>query len=224
VIIISIQNFINAGITNFNTLIIKGFGFSTYKTILLTTPQAAIAMAVSILCGTIPYFVNNIRSALIFITTGVTMAGIIMIYKIDPKKKVDASLAAVYLCGFYNAPYVLCLSLIESNTTGQTKIAFYSVSVGFFYALGNLIGPQFFLGRESPKYQTGIKAMFAACWIMYGMTILYAILCYFENKRRDTSRLAENELSTDITEIEMGELADKQDLTDHENKHFRYTF
>jgi MFS family permease len=225
VVFIIVQNFINAGITNFNTFIIKGFGYSNYRTMLLATPQAAIAMGATVLCAAISYFVKNIRFALIFFTTGVTMAGIIMIYKIDPKKNLDASLAAVYLCGFYNAPYVLCLSLIASNTSGQTKKAFNSVSVGLFYALGNLIGPQFFLNSQAPKYHTGIKAMLAACCIMYGMSILYAILCYFENRKRDRTHLAEDEVAIDvITEIEIGEMVDKQDLTDHENKHFRYTF
>ncbi|EGA72502.1 hypothetical protein AWRI796_5163 [Saccharomyces cerevisiae AWRI796] len=38
VIFIIVQNFINAGITNFNTFIIKGFGYSNFRTMLLATP------------------------------------------------------------------------------------------------------------------------------------------------------------------------------------------
>lgn len=225
VVFIIVQNFINAGITNFNTFIIKGFGFSNYRTMLLATPQAAVAMGACVLCAGICYFVKNVRFVLIFITTGVTMAGIIMIWKIDHKLHLNASLAAVYLCGFYNAPYVMCLSLIASNTSGQTKKAFNSVSVGLFYALGNLIGPQFFLNSQSPTYVTGIKAMLAACCIMYGMIISYAVACYIENKKRDNAHTPEGEVADNLlTEIEIGELVDEQDLTDKENKHFRYTF
>ena len=225
VVFIIVQNFINAGITNFNTFIIKGFGFSNYRTMLLATPQAAVAMGACILCAAIAYFVKNVRFILIFLTTGVTMAGIIMIWKIDPKEHLNQSLAAVYICGFYNAPYVLCLSLISSNTSGQTKKAFNSISVGLFYALGNLIGPQFFLDSQAPKYQTGIKAMLAACVIMFAMIILYASLCYYENKKRDNQHVPEDEVAGNVlTKIEIGEKVDREDLTDHMNKHFRYTF
>jgi hypothetical protein len=45
----------------------------------------------------------------------------------------DASLAGVYLMGFYNVPWVLMLSLQSSNTAGATKKSFVSVSVAVFY-------------------------------------------------------------------------------------------
>ena len=225
VVFIIVQNFINAGITNFNAFIIKGFGYSSYRTMLLATPQAGVAMGVCILCAGLSYLVKNIRFVLIFVTTGVTMAGIIMIWKIDHAAHLHQSLAAVYICGFYNAPYVMCLSLISSNTSGQTKKAFNSISVGLFYALGNLIGPQFFRTSESPTYTMGIKAMLSACCIMYGMIILYAGLCFWENRKRDRMQDKEDEAADNLyTEIEIGEKVDQQDLTDHQNKHFRYTF
>ncbi|KAG0669457.1 hypothetical protein C6P40_004675, partial [Pichia californica] len=206
VVFIIVQNFINAGITNFNTFIIKGFGYTSYKTMLMATPQAAVAMGACVLCAAVAYFIKNIRFILIFITTGVTMAGIIMIWKIDHTKHLQQALAGVYICGFYNAPYVMCLSLIASNTSGQTKKTFNSISVGLFYALGNLIGPQFFLSKQAPKYETGIKAMLAATCIMYGMIILYAGLCYLENKKRDNMNDADDAAANNIlTEIEIGE-------------------
>jgi hypothetical protein len=41
----------------------------------------------------------------------------------------------VYLMGFYNVPWVLCLSLVTSNTAGTTKKSFSSVSVAIAYAV-----------------------------------------------------------------------------------------
>lgn len=151
VIFIIVQNFINAGITNFNTFIIKGFGYSNFRTMLLATPQASVAMVVSLLAAAATYYIKRIRCLLICITTGVTMTGIIMIWKISPETHRNACLAAIYIAGFFNTPYVLILSLLASNTSGDTKKAFASFSVGVFYALGNLIGPQFFLNYESPN-------------------------------------------------------------------------
>lgn len=42
------QPITNAGVSNFNPLIISQFGFSTARTTLLATPQAAVAMIVQI--------------------------------------------------------------------------------------------------------------------------------------------------------------------------------
>ncbi|KAH3662166.1 hypothetical protein OGAPHI_005414 [Ogataea philodendri] len=224
VVFIIVQNFINAGITNFNTFIIKGFGYSNYRTMLLATPQAAVAMGACISVAFICYFVKNIRYILICLTTCVTMAGIIMLWKVSPTLHRNTCLAAVYICGFYNAPYVLTLSLIASNNSGSTKKAFNSISVGLFYALGNLIGPQFFLNSESPTYPTGIKAMLAACVIMLFCVSVYALLCFVENRRRDKTQLVKNG-ELDLEEIiRIGKEVDRDDLTDVQNKYFRYSF
>ncbi|ODV84811.1 hypothetical protein CANARDRAFT_200033 [[Candida] arabinofermentans NRRL YB-2248] len=221
IIFIIVQNFINSGVTNFNTLIIKGFGYSNYRTMLLATPQAAIAMFASLLAATVIYFTKNLRCLIICLTTSITMVGIIMLWKVDSNQHRNTSLGAIYLLGFYNAPYVLALSLIASNNSGSTKKAFNSMSVGLFYALGNLIGPQFFLTSESPKYETGIKAMLSSCVIMYACVILYAILCYIENKKNENEKSLDAQ-TTDV--IGIGQEVDRLDLTDKENKHFRYTF
>ncbi|KAG7834790.1 hypothetical protein KL943_003174 [Ogataea angusta] len=225
VVFIIVQNFINAGITNFNTFIIKGFGYSNYKTMLLATPQAAVAMGACLTVAVICYFVKNIRFALICLTTSITMAGIIMLWKISPEEHRNTCLAAVYICGFYNAPYVLTLSLIASNNSGSSKKSFNSISVGLFYALGNLIGPQFFIDSESPTYHTGIKAMLAACVIMFFCVTAYALLCYLENKRRDRKHELDGGVPLTVEEvIRVGEEVDEHDLTDVQNKHFRYSF
>ena len=54
---------------------------------------------------------------------------------LDPIKSRTAALAGIYLMGFYNVPWVLCLSLVTSNTAGTTKKAFCSVSVAIAYAV-----------------------------------------------------------------------------------------
>lgn len=221
IVFIIVQNFVNSGITNFNTFIIRGFGFSNFRTMLLATPQASVAMVVSLLAAAATYFIKNIRCVLICFTSAVTMTGIIMIWKISPETHRSACLAAIYICGFFNTPYVLALSLFSSNTSGDTKKAFTSFSVGVFYALGNLIGPQFFLNSESPTYQTGIKAMLAACVIMMFCASSYAILCTLENRKRDREHLEDPQ--NVITSIEIGEEVDRQNLTDVQNRHFRYT-
>lgn len=118
------QSITNAGITNFNPLIISGFGFSQAKTTLVATPQAAVAMVAQALFTTLTFFVPNIRCLIWVISSLIAMSGAIMVHVLDPTTQRAASLAGVYIMGFYNVPWVIALSLQTSNTSGTTKKSF----------------------------------------------------------------------------------------------------
>lgn len=56
-----------------------------------------------------------------------------MVRLLDVQSSRDASLAGVYLMGFYNVPWVFMLSLSSSNTAGATKKSFMGVSIAVSY-------------------------------------------------------------------------------------------
>lgn len=119
------QAITNAGITNFNPLIIKGFGFSALKTTLMATPQAAVAMGGGIIVTGLCMWIENIRCLLWVLSCLPALAGAIMVNKINSSTNRSAALAGVYLMGFYNVPWCLMLALTSSNNTGDTKKNFY---------------------------------------------------------------------------------------------------
>lgn len=129
------QSITNAGITNFNPLIISGFGFSQAKTTLLATPQAAVAMVAQALFTTLTFFIPRIRCLLWVISSLIALVGAVMVHILDPDTQRAASLAGVYIMGFYNVPWVIALSLQTSNTAGMTKKSFISISVAVFYGM-----------------------------------------------------------------------------------------
>ncbi|CAL3971284.1 unnamed protein product [Diplocarpon coronariae] len=131
----------------------------------------------------------------------------------------DASLAGVYLMGFYNVAWVLMLSLQSSNTAGMTKKSFVSVSIAVFYAVGNIVGPQFFRTSQSPHYPLGIGAMMCCFAVMAATGIVYGFLVLVENERRDAAYGRPGQNAT-LTGLEIDEL----DRTDRENKEFRYVY
>jgi hypothetical protein len=232
------QSITNAGITNFNPLIISGFGFSQAKTTLMATPQAAVAMVAQALVTTLAFFVPNIRCLIWVISSLIAMAGAIMVHVLDPTTQRAASLAGIYIMGFYNVPWVIALSLQTSNTSGTTKKSFVSISVAIFYgsaspmkslltnadlglAIGNIIGPQFFLGSQAPHYALGIGAMLCCFAIMTLTGGLYFGSCLLSNKHRDRNHGRTSEWSgVDVAGIE----ADLDDSTDRENTRFRYIY
>ncbi|KUL83733.1 hypothetical protein ZTR_08642 [Talaromyces verruculosus] len=213
------QSITNAGITNFNPLIISGYGFSQTKTTLMATPQAAVAFVAQIIATTIAFLVPNVRCLLWVLSCFPALAGSVMIHTLDINSHRTASLIGVYLMGFYNVSWVLVLSLQSSNNAGTTKKAFISVSVAVFYSIGNIVGPQFFRTSQSPHYPLGIFAMMV-CFIIMAVTgVAYWLLCLFENKRRDREYGL-----PDTNDVALGLQVGAEDRTDGENTNFRYVY
>ncbi|KAH7145603.1 major facilitator superfamily domain-containing protein [Dactylonectria estremocensis] len=208
----------NAGITNFNPLIIAGYGFSTTKTLLMATPQAAVAMVSQAILTTISFFVPNTRCVFWIMSALIGMTGAVMVYALDSVTQRNASLAGVYLMGFYNVPWVFLLSLSSSNTAGATKKSFMGVSVACIYAIGNIIGPQFYRTNQAPHYTLGIGSIMFAFALSAAMGLGYYILCVVENKRRDEKYGKAHD------NAEIGLEADQEDMTDCQNHNFRYTY
>ncbi|KAL1616684.1 hypothetical protein SLS54_008251 [Diplodia seriata] len=129
------QAIANAGITQFNPLIISGYGFSRAQTVLLATPQAAVAMAAQASLTAVTLRAPNLRCVFWVLASGVAMAGAAVVKGVDPSAHRDASLAGVYLLGFWNVPWVMALSLQSSNVVGATKKGFVSVSAAAFYGM-----------------------------------------------------------------------------------------
>ncbi|CAG8902516.1 unnamed protein product [Penicillium egyptiacum] len=149
------------------------------------TPQAAIAMVVQASMTAVTLFVPNLRCFFWVLSSCITLAGAVIVKAVDPVIQPQVSLAGLYLMGFYNVSWAMVLSLQSSNVAGMTKTSFVSVSVGFFYALGNIVGPQFFLDSQAPRYSLGSGAMMCAFAVMAATGIVYYLLCALENKRRD---------------------------------------
>ncbi|KAH7316931.1 major facilitator superfamily domain-containing protein [Stachybotrys elegans] len=208
----------NAGVTNFNPLIISGYGFSRTKTVLMATPQAAVAMISGAALTAITFWVPNMRCIFWVVAAIIGMVGAILVHTLDVSTQRDASLAGVYIMGFYNVPWVFGLSLSSSNTAGATKKSFMGVSIAIVYAVGNIIGPQFFRKDQAPYYPLGIGAMLCAFAVMAAAGVAYYALCIIENKRRDAK------YGKPQDSINAGLEADRSDQTDIENHNFRYTY
>ncbi|OLN85237.1 putative transporter C417.10-like protein 5 [Colletotrichum chlorophyti] len=208
----------NAGITNFNPLIIAGYGFSQTKTVLMATPQAAVAMVAGAALTTVSLFVQNLRCVFWIVSAAIGLAGAVMVHTLDIEANRNASLAGVYIMGFYNVPWVFMLSLNSSNTAGATKKSFMGVTVACCYAIGNIIGPQLFLSSQAPRYPLGIGAMMFAFALMAASGLAYYLLCVAENKRREARYGAPEDA------FQAGLESEKEDRTDWENKNFRYTY
>jgi len=99
----------------------------------MATPQAAVAMIAGATLTAISYKVPNVRCILWIFSAIVGMIGAVMVHVLDVETQRNASLAGVYLMGFYNVPWVFMLSLSSSNVAGATKKSFMGVSIAIIY-------------------------------------------------------------------------------------------
>lgn len=116
----TVGNIPNGGISNFGTIIIKGFGFSTLVTTLMQIPYG-VFIALSILaCVFLNNRVNNKRCLFILIFLCPNIAGAFGLRFVAQEHRIGRYICYL-LTGPYNAAFVLILSLSTANTAGHSK-------------------------------------------------------------------------------------------------------
>ncbi|KAI0133913.1 MFS transporter [Xylariales sp. AK1849] len=204
---------LNGGVTNFMSAIIKGFDFDSLTTSLLQAPGGAFEIVGCLLFGHLSQYPNMVGVAII-LSCLPGMAGLIGILKI-PIKNRYALVAMCWMQNMVGAPIILNWMVPGINVAGHTKrntiLGIYFVC----YVVGNIIGPHMFLTKESPRYPTAIKALLGTYCAVIFFRELYTIWCWNENQRRDKQGMRAEAMEDELFE-------GFEDLTDKENKHFRY--
>jgi MFS family permease len=239
----------STGISNFGTIIIKGFGFSTLVTTLMQIPYGAIIAISILICVFANEYVEKTgrqaRSWFILLFLAPNIAGAFGLAYLDADNQAGR-LVSYYLTGPYNAAFVMVLSMSTANTAGHTKKV---VTNGMFmfilsfhhpqhrdhpltlllpfpaclflgYCTGNIAGPFFYLSSQAPRYELGIWSMIVSHLIEVCLILTLRFVLSRENKRRD-----------EIQSAMQGGLEGRDldatafgDLTDKENLNFRYIY
>jgi len=218
----------NGVLSNFGTLIIKGFGFSTLVTTLMQVPYGII-VAISILaCVFLNDWVarNGKQSRCYFIILFLlpNITGAFGLCFLSQGNQVGR-LISYYLTGPYNAAFVMILSLQTANTAGHTKKVVTNAMLFLGYCTGNIAGPFFCKTDQSPKYTLGIWAMIVCHLLEVTLILILRFMLSRENKRRDIVQGIVGEGSDDMKRREMErDRTAFSDLTDRENLNFRYIY
>ncbi|OJD36355.1 mfs allantoate transporter [Diplodia corticola] len=216
-----VANIPNGGISNFGTLIIKGFGYSTLVTTLLQMPYGAL-IALSILaCVYLNDYCavrlrRNTRCWFVIAFLVPNIAGTFGL-RFVPQQHHVGRLWCYYLTGPYNAAFVLLLSLTIGNTAGHTKKVVTNACLFLGYCTGNIAGPFFFKTEQQPTYTLGIWSMIVCHLLEVVLILIFRTLLSRENKRRDR-KFGEGVTVQDLDATAFG------DLTDWENENFRYVY
>ncbi|EKG20967.1 Major facilitator superfamily [Macrophomina phaseolina MS6] len=224
-------NIPNGGVTSFASIIVLGLGFSTYQTLLIGMVATAFQVVFVLLAAGGATFIKNSRTSWLVWNFVVSLVGAIMAREIDPEKHIWAKFFGYCLLLCFSANFPLMLSITSANVGGFTKKNTVNAMMFLAYCVGNIIGPQLFLDKEAPKYQSGFLAMLV-CFVL-GIVFSVGLRFYYiwENKRRDSkSGMGDGGLggNADLAEAEVRQesalMLNLQDKTDRTLTQFRYLY
>ncbi|OXG19188.1 allantoate permease [Cryptococcus neoformans Ze90-1] len=202
----------NGGIGNFLHLILQSYGYTSFQTILMGLPQAAMQVVFPLSGAIIARKVPNARLYVLMAYMLPSLVGVIIQYK---TRNSGALLFGYYILGSYVASLGICFAAPGANVVGYTKRVVVGAMVFIAYALGNVAGQFFWKSTESPPYRSGMLACMVcfAATIPMGFSLRYYYV--YENKRRDR-------LQAEMGEGVENDKGDFSDRSDVENLSFRY--
>jgi ACS family allantoate permease-like MFS transporter len=126
------------------------------------------------------------------------------------------ALVGYYLSGGIPIGWTTILGLTSTNVAGSTKKITVSCIQTIAYTVGNIISPQTFQAKDAPKY---LPAKISIVILYFLITIDLCLIRWLsirENRRRDQEKEALGGASV------LPENHEFLDLTDRENRDFRY--
>ncbi|KAJ9622827.1 hypothetical protein H2204_011436 [Knufia peltigerae] len=215
----------NGIVTNFTSIILSSFGFSTLTTLLLNMPVYGFQF-ISIMVSS--FLARRFRrSRIIIIICGslIALFGAIIIMKLPYSNKGGRFVGLMMLMASTNG-FSLTLSLISSNVGGFTKRSTTNAIFFIAYCAGNIAGPQLYKAKEKPKYTTAFTSIMAVS--AFDIVLLFLFRCYLDwmNKKRDREQGIHIDPEIrgvdDVDESRIHPSTEGEDLTDWQNQRFRY--
>ena len=116
----------------------------------------------------------------------------------------------------------ILLSLAASNFKGNTKRAVVNGMFFIGYCAACIASPQ--LWTHSPRYTEGVITSIVTWCLLFVVVIFFRFLCTWDNKQRDEQAANFQSLGTeDHVDLDENGLP-QTDLTDKQDRHFRYVW
>ncbi|KAE8168423.1 major facilitator superfamily domain-containing protein [Aspergillus tamarii] len=207
----------NGGVSNFGSIIIEGFGFSTLNTLLVQIITYVVQGVLVYLSTAGCSWFENSRTYWMIWNSALSIVGAAMARQISPDN-VWARFIGYCLAGAYAVNFPLTLSMSTGNIGGFTKKTTVNAMVFIGYCAGNIIGPHLFFPDEEPSYPSGFLAMLICFVISLVLSLCLRYYLIWENNRRD--RLGHVDSGDSVENLDATIL----DKTDKELSQFRYVY
>ncbi|KAL0061392.1 hypothetical protein AAF712_011793 [Marasmius tenuissimus] len=225
----------SGGIGAFGPLIIQGFGFNQFHTILFNIPFAFIQVVVTLL-GALISTKTKLKWPVILGLSIPPIAGAAALLKLGrgPEYR-GALLGCYYVLSFFTGLQPMLYSWSSQNTAGHTKKLCTTGLVFVAQCTGNIVGPLLYRTEDKPYYRRGLVANLI-CWVLLAfLTGVTAACLKYLNKKHEATRIQMGKVGKVVDRsLESYKAADKgkegeakndqafDDLTDLRNEDFIY--
>ncbi|KAI4655553.1 hypothetical protein J4E93_000267 [Alternaria ventricosa] len=203
------SNVPNGAVSSYQATLIKSFGFSSKTTALLQLPSGAVSV-ISILIAT--YLAGRFNQRALNVVSLLVpgaLGGCLMAFL--PGESRVGKLIGNYLTNCIGSSLPLLYSWVSANIAGHTKKVTMNAILLMSFCLGNIIGPLTFRQGDGPDFIPAKVTIVVTCAFAAAMALVLRAYYMWENKKRDRE--------DDGTHLENEEFLD---LTDRENRRFRY--
>lgn len=231
----------SGGISTFGPLIIQGFGFNKFQTILFNMPFGVVQIVATVGGAFLADKIKKKSLVLIMLCIPPIIGIIILMVVGRGHNHRGVLLFGYYMTSFYPGISPLIYSWSGQNTGGDTK---RKVTTGLLFigaSAGNIIGPHLFKPSEKPYYYRGLHANLALFIAIIVMVVGAMLYIKFLNRKHANMREAMGK-SKEIVDLSMekGKESDSEaaenigeegqgdkafdDVTDLKNEDFIYVY
>ncbi|KAH8800437.1 major facilitator superfamily domain-containing protein [Xylogone sp. PMI_703] len=221
IFVLSILTCVTSFVITFGSIIISGFGYGSFQTMLVGLPAGGIQIFFIWVSALGMRFIPNSRNYLGCLLTLVPLIGSSLLLTLP----IDNKWGLVVSCWFATVLsdlMVITLSLCASNVKGNTKKTTVNVIYFIGYCTGCCIGPQLWITAEAPRYHTGCVTNISCLAVLAATFLVYRGLCAWDNRKRDRLMETMGRVEYEAYRMEKQRGRDPSDLTDLEDISFRY--
>jgi hypothetical protein len=149
---------------------------------------------ISIVTNIFAAYIVTITKRKMPVLLGVTcfpLAAAAALYALPRGDEYKSQLLAVYfILQVFQPVTPVLFSWTFANTAGHTKKTTTTGMLFIGLCLGNIVGPQLYLSKEAPQYQTGLIGNLVVLSILFGLIIVQALYLSLLNRRNAKKRKA----------------------------------
>ncbi|TFK76190.1 MFS general substrate transporter [Pluteus cervinus] len=223
----AVANIVNS-LTNQRQLIINQFGFTPIQTTLLGCVDGVVDIVIvwgGVTLASVRWVGRGYAGMVMYIPATI---GSILLITLPSHDKVGL-LFSYWISIFSITPFAIFLGWVGTSTAGHTKRITTNAIVLIFYAIGNAAGPLMWEAKYQPRNRVPWLIL-TACFVVSALLLLaLRTMLAMENAKREKEAVDDRFDNVYISQIQPdGKAVEKRvdraflDLTDRQNKQFRY--
>ncbi|CAI9631613.1 mfs general substrate transporter [Alternaria burnsii] len=208
-------------IVKFSSLVIKGFGFTSFRTMLVGLPSGGVSFVLVWIGALGPTYFSNSRWLVGIFVASMPLMGTLLLLLL-PASNSWGIVVATWFAGSTAPPLSVAVGLMASNVKGNTKKSVVSAIFFVFYTVGCITGPQLWQKEDAPRYTKGCITSVVAWCALIVLFVVHYFTARASNKKRD--------VATGDVSVHRGEDSDQvgvsvdSDLTELQDALFRYSY